>query len=352
MVYRPIQIKYSIASNTVPTLIPGELAFTQAGNNFFIGAPDGSAGNIRIGHRLNDGILTANQALVANSTGGINRIYTSEVETTNLTVQVIRTDVIHTRNINVSILTANGSSGSAGYVLTSSTNGTYWTPVTSLIGNLQISDSGTITTNNIIVIGNVFSNYIVSNNIIASGNINSNYVVTNNVIVSGNVSSNNVISNNITVSGNVSSNNILTNTITINHIIANGAQGEAKYVLTSSGEGGNVYWADSIPDAPYYYSNQMYDYTEYGIGWMNVAPNQNAETLGFRTDVSIPFGAVWILAINDGLNDTPPITIYSPSTRTTPMLWMSIDGTGPFDPDTNPHGQAYWFNITPPPSGA
>jgi hypothetical protein len=104
--------------------------------------------------------------------------------------------------------------------------------------------------------------------------------------------------------------------------------------------------------ANYYYSNTMYNYTAYGLGYMNVAPNQNPTTLGFRTDVpSPPFGSIWILAVNDGLVDTAPITIYSPNTRTTPMLWMSIDGTDPFS-DANPNGQAYWFNITPPPSGA
>jgi len=102
----------------------------------------------------------------------------------------------------------------------------------------------------------------------------------------------------------------------------------------------------------FYYSTTMYNYTQYGLGYMNVAPNQNPNTLGFRTDVPAPpFGSIWILAVNDGLVDPAPITIYSPNTRTTPMLWMSIDGSGPFS-DANPNGQAYWFNITPPPSGA
>jgi hypothetical protein len=340
MVYRPIQIKYSVASNNVPTLIPGELAFTQAGNNFFIGAPDGSAGNIRIGHKLHDGVLTANQALVANSTGGIDRIYTSEIDTTNLTVQVVRSEQIYSRSINVSILNANGSSGESGYVLISSgdSNSVYWAPATSLL-------PGTINSNNLIASGEVISNSVITNNIITNDIAASNSI-------SNNIISNNVITNNITV-GNASSNNIFANNSTLKHIIANGSPGQIKYILTSGGPDGNVYWANSaIPDAPYYFSNQMYDYSQYGLGWMNIAPNQNAETLGFRTDVTIPFGAIWILAINDGLHDTSPITIYSPSTRTTPMLWMSIDGTGPFDPDTNPHGQAYWFNITPPPSGA
>jgi hypothetical protein len=102
----------------------------------------------------------------------------------------------------------------------------------------------------------------------------------------------------------------------------------------------------------FYYSTTMYDYTQYGLGYSNAAPNQDPVTLGFRTDVPAPpFGSIWILAVNDGLVDPAPITIYSPNTRTTPMLWMSIDGTGPYT-DSNPNGQAYWFNITPPPQGA
>lgn len=259
MVYRPIQIKYSISSNNVPTLIPGELAFTQAGNNFFIGSPDGSAGNIRIGHKFNDGILTANQALVANSTGGINRIYTSEVETTNLTVQVIRTDQIYSRNINVSTLTANGSTGNSGYVLvsTGTSNGLYWAPVSSLLGNFEVTVGGTVIANNYIAAGNVSSDYVVSNNVIASGNVNSNNVISNTVIAS-NVNSNNVISNNV-ISSNIVAGNIRTNSITVNNFVFGSVASTAnQQIYTSNGSGG--YWSsryyvggyEVVPDTPNY----------------------------------------------------------------------------------------------------
>jgi hypothetical protein len=102
----------------------------------------------------------------------------------------------------------------------------------------------------------------------------------------------------------------------------------------------------------YFTSNTLYNYTAYGLGWMNVAPNQNAATLEIKSNIKIPFGSIWILAVNDGLVDPAPITVYSPNTRTTPMLWMSPDGTDAYNAGTNPNGQAYWFNITPPPSGA
>jgi hypothetical protein len=101
--------------------------------------------------------------------------------------------------------------------------------------------------------------------------------------------------------------------------------------------------------APYYVTTQMNDYTEFGLGFMNVAPNQNSFTLEFRSDVKIPYGSIWLLAKNYG-TDPAPITIYSPSTILTPMMWISGDKSGPYNADTNPNGQDYWFNITPPPA--
>jgi hypothetical protein len=254
MVFRPIQIKYSVTNATVPTLIPGELAFTQAGNNFFIGSPDGSSGNIRIGHKLHDGVLTANEALVANSTGGIDRIIVGD--------------------------------------------GSFYSL------NTQSIISRTITTDNIV-----------------TGNINVSQISTSNV--------------------------------SITKLLANSSTGEVGYVLTSGGASGNIYWKQiteaNTSNIPYFVTSQMYDFRGYNMGFMNIAPNQNAETLGFRKDVTIPYGAIWLLAKNT--TDEPPVTIYSPGTIVTPMMWISIDKSGPYS-DDNPNGQDYWFNITPPPSGA
>jgi len=73
MANNKIQIKRSTSNATVVNLAPGELAFTQAGNTLHIGLPDGS-GTIRIGGRQVPGVLTNNQALVANSIGEIDRI--------------------------------------------------------------------------------------------------------------------------------------------------------------------------------------------------------------------------------------------------------------------------------------
>jgi hypothetical protein len=211
---RPIQIKRSVENATLPTLAGGELAFTQAGNNFFIGSPDEISGNIRIGHKLHDGVLTANEALVANSTGGIDRVYTS---------------------------------------------------------NLEVK--------------------------------------------------------------------------TIN---ANGALGNVSYILSSGGLNGNVYWAPI--QGPYYITTQMYDFTDLGLGWMNLAPNVNTTTYEVMVDFEIQHGAIWISARNPGTIDTTPITVYSPHTQTGPMMWISYDKSGPYHPTLNPNGKDYWLKITPPPA--
>lgn len=207
-----IKIKRSVDNSEIPVLSSGELAYSQSGNNLFIGSPDGTSGNIRIGHKLHDGVLTANEALVANSTGGINRVYTANVD-----VQIIN---------------------------------------------------------------------------------------------------------------------------------ANNSPGRVSYILTSGGFTSNAYWAPL--SAPFYTSTEMRNYTAYGLGWMNIAPNQDPVTLGFKFDIYIPYGSIFMMAKNPG-TDPSPITIYSPSTKLYPMMWVSPDQSGPYDAVVNPNGRDYWFNIIPPP---
>jgi hypothetical protein len=101
-----LQIKRSTANATVTGLQPGELAFTQAGNTLFIGAPDGTSGSIRVGGQMVPGTLTANQALVANSTSGIDKV---------IVANLVPTSVF-----------ANGSTGSSGDLLFSNGSAVYW----------------------------------------------------------------------------------------------------------------------------------------------------------------------------------------------------------------------------------
>jgi hypothetical protein len=125
-------------------------------------------------------------------------------------------------------------------------------------------------------------------------------------------------------------------------ISANGNYGNIFDLLTSDGNG-NTRWSTR-----YLYSNVMVDFTAYDMGYMTLPPNQDPVTLGFLPDVKIPYGSIFMLVTNDGLDDPAPITIYSPNSKTTPMMWVTIDGNGPNDPITNPNGSDYWFNITPP----
>jgi hypothetical protein len=108
-----IQIKRSTSNATVVNLSPGELAFTQSGNTLHIGLPDGS-GVIRVGGRQVPGVLTNNQALVANSIGAIDKVITA--------------------NLVPSKLFANNRFGNAGEVLASDA-----------LGDLYWVDPGTIT---------------------------------------------------------------------------------------------------------------------------------------------------------------------------------------------------------------
>ncbi|MEI8285796.1 MAG: hypothetical protein WCG15_00715 [Actinomycetes bacterium] len=126
-----IQIKRSIntsANSTSPVLSAGELAFTQNGYGFWIGAPDG-VGNIRVGGQMVPGTLTANQALVANSISAIDKVIVA--------------------NLVPTAITANSSQGTAGQILFSNgTGGIYWSAApTSVAGTdtqVQYNDGGAL----------------------------------------------------------------------------------------------------------------------------------------------------------------------------------------------------------------
>ena len=77
-----IQIKRSNSVASPSTLNVGELAWSNTTNKLYIGA----YGTVSaIGGVQNPGVLTANQALVANSTGGIDYVITSNLVATSIT---------------------------------------------------------------------------------------------------------------------------------------------------------------------------------------------------------------------------------------------------------------------------
>jgi hypothetical protein len=116
-----LQIKRSQTTATPTSLANGELAFTAAGNVVFIG----NFGTVLpIAGERNPGILTANQALVANSTGFLNLVKAGNVTITGA-------------------LTANGSSGGAGEVLISDGSGkSYWGSASTLsVGSQYVQNT-------------------------------------------------------------------------------------------------------------------------------------------------------------------------------------------------------------------
>ena len=195
----------------------------------------------------------------------------------------------------------------------------------------------------------VASNVTATNNIVTInelGNLRANIFIGNlsgtadTATTAGTVTTN--AQPNITSVGTLSNLSVSGNIAVSNGIAANGSYGNLFDTLTSDGNG-NTRWK-----ARYYYSTVMYDFTDYGMGYQTIAPNQDPATLGFLSNVSIPHGSIWMLVTNDGLADPSPITIYSPNSKATPMMWVTIDGSGPYDPVNNPNGGDYWFNITPP----
>lgn len=121
-----IQIKRSTTNANPTGLANGELAYTSNGDVFFIGSPNGSV--VAIGGARFPGVLTANQALVANTTGFL--------------------DQIKVVTANISALYANGSLGTSGQVLTSNGANVYWQTLSpSVTGSntqIQFNDSGSL----------------------------------------------------------------------------------------------------------------------------------------------------------------------------------------------------------------
>jgi hypothetical protein len=129
-----IQIKRSQTTAVPPSLANGELAFTAAGNVVFIG----NYGQVLpIAGERTPGILTANQALVANSTGYINTIKAANAILTSISAN-------GTTGSDGSVLAINGS-GEIYWSTTAAVNPSYVqnTDSRELSGNLYFSGANT-----------------------------------------------------------------------------------------------------------------------------------------------------------------------------------------------------------------
>ncbi len=162
-----IQIKRSETTATPGALANGELAYTSNGDVLFIG----SAGSVvAVGGARNPGTLTANQALVANSTSYINEVKTTKLFLTDGTANV--THINATANSTVL------GSASNTEITTTWAIKTYVDDKTSSLGgsitNTQIvySDSGTLSGASAFTFNNTTNTVSISGPLV-SGNVTS-----------------------------------------------------------------------------------------------------------------------------------------------------------------------------------
>lgn len=223
MALNKIQIKRSTSNAVVTGLANGELAFTQASNTLYIGAPDGS-GVIPIAGKYNYGVLTANQALVANSSSFLDRIQAANA-------------VIYS-------LMANGSYGTAGQVLVSNGSNLYWgTGTTGSNTQVQFNDSGVANASAGFTFNKATNTLFIANTISVGSGISVN---TLNVAMDLTVSNSALVNNNLVVNNELTVNHssYLNGNLVINSaagIIANGSIGSTGQILWSNGT--TVYWS-------------------------------------------------------------------------------------------------------------
>lgn len=165
-----IQIKRSLTTALPTSLANGELAFTSNGDVLYIGA---NGGIVPIAGKRVPGTLTANQAIVANSTGYV--------------------DYIKTANAWIDTIYANGSVGTAGQVLVSNGSTVYWGTGTSGTNTqVQFNDSG-VANGSAGFTFNKTTNTLSISNTIQVNNFEVNSISTGNSIVVGNSTVNTVI---------------------------------------------------------------------------------------------------------------------------------------------------------------
>lgn len=172
-----IQIKRSTTTAVPASLANGEFAITSNGDVLYIGS---NGAVVPIAGKRVPGVLTANQALVANATSGIDKIIVA--------------------NAAVSQLNANGATGTAGQVLKSAGPGanSYWGDLSAGVAGsdtqVQFNDAGNLagdagltynkTTDTLTVAGavNVGANVIVNTTVVFVGNSTVNADISSSII--------------------------------------------------------------------------------------------------------------------------------------------------------------------------
>lgn len=191
-----IRIKRSSTNTSPSALVSGELAFTSNGDILYIGSPSGAV--VAIGGARYPGVLTANQALIANTTGYINEIRTA--------------------NAVITKIYAGGAHGTTGQVMVAnSTGGINWAaPAPVVVGSnteIQFNDGGTLGADADLVF-NKLTNTLTSINIAATASLD--------------------------VSSHFFANATHVRVANSAAFVANGSVGTAGQVLLSNGAG--IYW--------------------------------------------------------------------------------------------------------------
>lgn len=177
-----LQIKRSSTSGVPASLANGELAYTSLTDVLYIGSPNGSV--VGIGGARFPGTLTANQALVANSTSGINEIRVATA--------------------NVGAIYANGSVGTSGDVLYSNGTTAYWGTAGGVNTAAQYTWTNLHTHSANLHMGNSAANIQISNTVATFANATTTTVISLSDIRVGNTTTNVIISNTTsTFGGNV-----------------------------------------------------------------------------------------------------------------------------------------------------
>lgn len=254
-----IQIKKSLTTAVPTSLANGELAFTANGDVLYIGS---NSTIVAIGGKRTPGTLTANQALVANSTGSI--------------------DTVKTANLVVTKIYANGAHGTAGQVLTSNGGGeAFWvSPTAGVAGSntqVQFNDSDSLGGSDGFTFDKASNTLTVSNTISVGANVK----LTTAVLSVGNSSVNTVVN-----SSSVSTNSVTGFTVTaanavITKIYAGGAHGTAGQLLTANSTGG-VNWV-----APATEVSALNDLTDVAVSSASAGQILIANSTGFFRNVTL-----------------------------------------------------------------
>ena len=197
-----IQIKRSLNTANATGLANGELAYTANGDVLFIGS---NSSIVAIAGARTPGTLTANQALVANSTSGIDKVIVANLVPTSIY--------------------ANGAAGTGGQLLSSnSTGGVYWsTPSAGVAGSdtqVQFNDGGALAGEAGLTYNKTTDTLTVAGSVLAGATVNAAALTVGTSIVAN--------TTRLAIGTSVG-------------LLANGGLGTAGQVLHSNGT--SVYWA-------------------------------------------------------------------------------------------------------------